>query len=167
MVVKLKDFDKQIIKRFAMFFIINIIYFINIFKTMSKNNRSNDKESDRSKHKQGKLDPKKPFGKITTYDPESSNESSDNESIQPVATSSRSHSFVPISSVGSTARNQFISCLKNRSCLNGVDFIGVMAKKQGATGTLNLKGSDLKRALAWKEQMLVISNMCHTGSNFL
>jgi len=116
---------------------------------------------------QGKLDPKKPFGKITTYEPESSNDASENESSQPAATSSRFHSSAPISSVGSTARNQFLSCIKNKTCLNGVDFIGLMAKKQGATGTKNLKGSELKRQLSWKEQMLVISKMCHTGSNFI
>jgi hypothetical protein len=133
----------------------------------SKNNRSNDKDSDRSKQMQGKLDPKKPFGKITTYEPESSDDASENESIQPATTKSRSHSSTPISSVGSTARNQFLSCIKNRTCLNGVDFIGLMAKKQGPSGTKNLKGNALKRALSWKEQMLVISKMCHTGANFV
>jgi hypothetical protein len=112
-----------------------------------------------SHKKQGKMNPREPFSKITVYESETESElevSQDSEVETPVAFASSN------SSLGSTAENVLLVSLKNKAILSGVDFIWVMAKLQGK-GAASLKGSELKRHLSWKECKMSISKMALAG----
>ena len=130
-------------------------------KTKTSNSQDDEAKS-KYKSKQGKMDPQQPFAKIETYDTDESDISS-NDGEEMI--SSHAASIPCVSSIGSTSRNALLSSLKNKRCLVGVDFIGLMAKKQEKGGSKTLKGSDLKRHVIWKEQMMVISKLCHAGAN--
>jgi hypothetical protein len=114
-----------------------------------------------SHKKQGKMNPKDPFSKITIYASESDleeelSEVSDTE--QALAGNSQGST-----SINNTYYNVLLTCLKNKAVLAGVDFIWVMSKLQGK-GAKNLKGSELKRHLSWKECKMIISKLSLGGA---
>lgn len=128
----------------------------------NKSPSQNDEAKQKLKSKQGKMDPQQPFAKIENYDTDESNNSSNEaESI----TNSQSTTLPGVSLIASTTHNTLLGVLKNKRCLAGVDFIGLMAKKQGKGGGKHLKGNELKRYLSWKSQMMVISKLTHAGSS--
>ena len=136
-------------------------------KESSQSDSSSPEPEKRRHSKQGKLNPKKPFAKITEYESEDSLVSGQDSDSPEIVSTTSSHVVNPpcFNSIGVTGHNVLLACIKNKSCLSGVDFIGLMAKKQGLTGGKGLKGNDLKRHLTWKEQMLIISKLALTGSN--
>lgn len=129
---------------------------------------SSDSETDKQdkrRAKQGKLNPKKPFAKVDHYSTEES-ESSGEESDLPAVSSSQGSRPAVSSTISETQYNMLLGCIKKKSVLQGVDFMDVMAKKQGKTGSKGLKGNELKRFLTWKECMLILSKLALTGANF-
>ena len=117
--------------------------------------------------KQGKLNPKKPFAKVDHYSTEESSDSEDTTN-PPVSSHSqgRSSSKPVLANLESTQYNMLLACIKNKAILVGVDFIEIMARKQGANGSKGLKGNDLKRYLSWKEIKLILSKLALCGANF-
>lgn len=125
--------------------------------------RTKSSSSNKKKSKQGKLNPKKPFEKVSTY--ESDNETPDDASSDgsPFSVVAVEQHGLPTSNPMSYADNLFLAKLKNKAILAGVDFCQVMAKNQGV-GSKNLKGNDLKRHLAWKECKMIISKLALVGT---
>ena len=139
------------------------------------NSGSNEKKRNFSKSKQGKMNPKKPFEKVIQYDTEGSESENSIASPQVVrnisstSTSSSSSSSSSSSASISTSDspnydNILLANLKGKEVLAGVDFCAVMSKKQGKGGS-NLKGSELKKYIAWKEQKMVIAKLAFAGLN--
>ena len=116
---------------------------------------------DKSSHKkQGKMNPRDPFGTITVYD-------SDDGEIESVEVSSSDEGVTyldPLTSLNNEDENVLMTALINKAILSGACFLTVMAKNQGK-GVKNLKGSELKRHLTWKEQKMVISKLAFKGAN--
>jgi hypothetical protein len=129
-------------------------------KDDEKRTKPSTKSFDKYSHKrQGKMNPKDPFSKITVYESDSDSEGelsqvSDNE--QGMAGNSQG-------SINNTYYNVLLTCLKNKAVLAGVDFIWVMSKLQGK-GAKSLKGSELKRHLSWKECKMIISKLSLGGA---
>jgi hypothetical protein len=69
-----------------------------------------------------------------------------------------------VTSIDQEDENVLMTALINKAVLNGACFLTVMAKTQGK-GVKNLKGSDLKRHLTWKEQKMIISKLAFKGAN--
>jgi len=128
-----------------------------------KPSKKNTKESPskKGKSKQGKMNPTKPFEKISKY--ESEDEGSDNDS-DVSREEAQNATSEPTNDQWSTADNRFKSVLRNKSILAGQDFCQIMAKNQGA-GSKNLKGSELKRHLTWKESKMIISKLALAGAS--
>ena len=117
----------------------------------------------KTKGKQGKMDPKKPFDKISKYDSEEESEQDASE-IEDRAPSSSASSYSFRSSSSSVIYNILLANLKGKDLLGGVDFCLVMCKKQGK-GAKNLKGNELKKHLQWKEQKMIIAKLALAGAN--
>ena len=117
----------------------------------------------KTKSKQGKMDPKKPFDKISKYDSEEESEQDASE-IEDRAPSSSASSYSFRSSSSSVIDNILLANLKGKELLGGVDFCLVMCKKQGK-GAKNLKGNELKKHLQWKEQKMIIAKLALAGAN--
>jgi len=136
----------------------------------NKNSGKDDKDKKRSKpsnafdksshKKQGKMNPRDPFARITVYE----SDEGEIESIQ-VSSSDGEVTYVdPLTSVNNEDENVLMTALINKAILSGACFLTVMAKNQGK-GVKALKGSDLKRHLTWKEQKMVISKLAFKGAN--
>ena len=130
-------------------------------KSEEKSKRSKpSKSNEKFCHKrQGKMNPRDPFSKITVYESDSESEavlSEVSDTEQGMAGNSQG-------SINNTNYNILLTCLKNKAVLAGVDFIWVMSKLQGK-GAKSLKGSELKRHLSWKECKMIISKMSLGGA---
>ena len=117
--------------------------------------------SKKGKSKQGKMNPTKPFAKISKY--ESEDECSDYDSDVSKEEAEPTNNQ-PSNDQWSTADNRFKSVFRNKSILAGQDFCQIMAKNQGA-GSKNLKGSELKRHLTWKDSKMIISKLALAGAS--
>jgi len=133
----------------------------------------NSKNSKKTKSYQGKMDAEKPFARITQYDLEEegneNDEGSDSEkSVEEVRPSSETNASAALldmnDSIGRTGNNVLKTALKNKHCLNGIDCCVVLAWKQGS-GSALLKGKELKRFEARKQQKMVISKVCLAGAH--
>lgn len=117
-----------------------------------------------NKGKQGKMNPKKPFAKVTNYETEESESDSSVVYVSPSTTQSQESSIKTTSStLEATIFNILLSKLKGKDCLMGVDFCEVMSIDQGK-GSKALKGNELKKHLAWKEQKMRISKLVLAGA---
>ena len=134
-----------------------------------RKNDKNDKDNKRPKpsktfdkkshKKQGKMNPKDPFAKVTIY------ESDEGEvEVIEVSSSDEGVSYHDAAAIDSSDENVLLTALINKSILSGACFVTVMAKNQGK-GVKSLKGSELKRHLTWKEQKMIISKLAFKGAN--
>jgi len=135
-------------------------------KDKNYNDKKREKPSmvfDKSSHKkQGKMNPKDPFARITIYE----SDEGEQEAIE-ISSSEDGVSYLNTNNVTSLDQedeNVLMTALINKAVLNGACFVTVMAKNQGK-GAKNLKGNDLKRHLTWKEQKMIISKLAFKGAN--
>ena len=118
------------------------------------------KSFDKKSHKkQGKMNPKEPFAKVTIY------ESEEEEEVE-VSSSEDGVTYLETAAacIDKNDENVLMTALVNKSILNGACFVTIMAKNQGK-GVKSLKGSELKRHLSWKEQKMIISKLAFKGAN--